>query len=259
MTSSLRRPLIAGNWKMYLTLAQSLELAKAVRAGAADAKAEVALCVPFTAISVVGEALRGSSVRLGAQDCYWEPQGAFTGEISATQLADAGCRLVLLGHSERRRLFSDSDEWVNKKLRAALAAKLTPIVCVGETLEEREAQRTFKVLQTQLEGALGAFAPAELAPLVIAYEPVWAIGTGKTATPDQAQEAHLFIRKTCARLYSEGFAAGLRILYGGSVKADNVDKLMAQPDLDGALVGGDSLKADNFLRITRFQPAGTVL
>lgn len=238
---------------MHLTLAQSVDLAKSVSAAAAGAKAEVAVCVPFTAISVVGQTLSGSNVRLGAQDCYWETQGAFTGEVSAAQVKDAGCHMVIIGHSERRRLFNDTDEWVNKKLKAALAAKLTPIVCVGETLEERESQRTWKVLQTQLEKGLVGFAPADLATLVIAYEPVWAIGTGKTATPDQAQEAHVFVRKTCANLYGAGFAAGLRILYGGSVKADNVDKLMAQPDLDGALVGGDSLKADSFKRIIHFQ------
>ncbi len=249
----LRTPLIAGNWKMHLTLAQSVDLAKAVRDGLKNPPGECALCVPFTSIAVVGEVLKGSKVRLGAQDCYWEPQGAFTGEISAPQLADAGCQMVIIGHSERRRLFGDTDEWVNKKLKAALAAGLTPIVCVGETLEEREAQRTFKVLQTQLEGGLKGFAPTDVSKVVIAYEPVWAIGTGKTATPDQAQEAHLFIRKTCKNLYGEAFAAGLRILYGGSVKADNVDSLMAQPDLDGALVGGDSLKAANFLRIIHFQ------
>ena len=240
---------------MHLTLAQSVELARAVKEGVKDAKAEAALCVPFTALSVVAEVLRGSPVRLGAQDLYWESHGAFTGEISPAQLVDAGAQMVIIAHSERRRLFHETDEAVNKKLKAALAAKLVPILCVGETLEDREAQRTFKVLQTQLEGGLAGFAPADLAPLVIAYEPVWAIGTGKTATPDQAQEAHLFIRKQCAKLYGEGFAAGCRILYGGSVKAENVDQLMSQPDLDGALVGGDSLKAANFLRIVHFQPA----
>jgi triosephosphate isomerase (TIM) len=251
----LRTPLIAGNWKMHLTLSQSVELAKAVRDGLKNPPGEAALCVPFTALSVVGEILKGSKVRLGAQDCYWETQGAFTGEVAAPQLADAGCQMVILGHSERRRLFGDTDENVNKKLKAALAAGLTPIVCVGETLEEREAQRTFKVLQTQLEGGLKGFAPADLSRVVVAYEPVWAIGTGKTATPAQAQEAHVFIRKTCANLVSQAFAAGLRILYGGSVKAENVDQLMAEPDLDGALVGGDSLKAANFLRIIHFQAA----
>jgi triosephosphate isomerase len=255
MSSPVRTPLIAGNWKMHLTLAQSVELAQAVRDGLKNPPAEAAVCVPFTAIAVVGEVLKGSKVRLGAQDCYWEKQGAFTGEVSADQLKDAGCQMVIIGHSERRRLFGDTDEAINKKLKAALASGLTPIVCVGETLEEREASRTFKVLQTQLEGGLKGFAPADLSKVVIAYEPVWAIGTGKTATPDQAQEAHVFIRKTCKNLYGDAFAAGLRILYGGSVKADNVDSLMSQPDLDGALVGGDSLKAANFLRIIHFQTA----
>ncbi|MDE2038917.1 MAG: triose-phosphate isomerase [Elusimicrobia bacterium] len=253
MSSPLRKPLIAGNWKMHLTLAQSLELARAVRDGVGDAASEVALCVPFTALALVAETLRGSRVRLGAQDLHWETQGAFTGEISPVQLVDAGATMTIIAHSERRRYFNETDEAVNKKLRAALAAKLVPILCIGETLEEREAQRTFKVLQTQLEGGLKGFAPVDLAPLVIAYEPVWAIGTGKTATPDQAQQAHLFVRKTCARLYGEGFASGCRILYGGSVKADNVDRLMAEPDIDGALVGGDSLKAASFLRIVHFQ------
>lgn len=257
MTSSLRRPLIAGNWKMNLTLAQSASLAKAVKEGSSGAPGEVALCIPYTAIPVVAEVLKGSSVRLGAQDLHWEAQGAFTGEISAAQLADAGCQMTIIGHSERRRLFGDTDEAVRKKLKAALAAGLTPIVCVGETLEERESQKTFRILETQLKAGLEGFAPAELSRLVIAYEPVWAIGTGKTAAPAQAQEAHLFIRKTCGKLYGEGFAHGLRILYGGSVKAENIDTLMSQPDLDGALVGGESLKPVSFLRIVHFQsPAG---
>ena len=253
MTSSLRRPLIAGNWKMHLTLGQSVDLAKAVKDGAAGAPGEIAVCVPFTALSVVSQVLQGSPVKLGAQDLFWETQGAFTGEISPAQLVDAGAKLVIIAHSERRRYFNESDEQVNKKLKAALSAGLVPILCIGETLEEREAGRTFKVLQTQLEGGLKGFAPAELASLVIAYEPVWAIGTGKTATPDQAQEAHLFIRKQCAKLYGEGFAAGVRILYGGSVTDANVDALMSQPDLDGALVGGASLKAQSFLRIMHFK------
>ena len=258
MTNSLRRPFIAGNWKMHLGLAPSVELARAVKEGAAGASAEVALCVPFTALSVVSEVLKGSPVKTGAQDLHWEAQGAFTGEVSASQLSDAGARAVIIGHSERRRLFGESDASVNKKLKAALAAGLVPIVCVGETLEEREANRTWRVLETQLKGALSGFAPTELAPLVLAYEPVWAIGTGKTATPDQAQEAHLFLRKQAAGVHGEGFAAGLRILYGGSVKAENIDALMAQPDLDGALVGGESLKPVSFLRIVHFKSASGV-
>ncbi len=255
MTHALRRPLLAGNWKMNLTLSQSVELARAVRDGASSASGEVAVCVPFTALAAVGEALKGSSVRLGAQDVYWEASGAFTGEISAAMLADAGCAMVVLGHSERRKLFGESDEWVNKKLAAALKAGLTPIVCIGETLDERESQKTWRVLETQIAGGLKGFAPADLAKIVIAYEPVWAIGTGKTATPAQAQEAHLFVRGQLKKLHGEGFAQGVRILYGGSVTAENVDSLMAQADVDGALVGGASLKKDSFLRIMGFKSA----
>lgn len=257
MTSPLRCPLIAGNWKMHLTLAESVDLAKAVRDGCGGCAAEIALFTPFTVLTLVAETLKGSSVRLGAQNLYWEKQGAFTGEVSGQQLKDAGCQMVLIGHSERRRLFGDNDEAVNKKLKAALAAGLIPVVCVGETLDERQSQQTFLVLERQMS-ALRGFAPTDLSTLVIAYEPVWAIGTGVTATPEQAQEAHLFLRKTAAKLYGQGFAAGLRILYGGSVTAENADALMAQPDLDGALVGGASLKPASFLRIAHFQaPAGT--
>ncbi|MBI3298113.1 MAG: triose-phosphate isomerase [Elusimicrobia bacterium] len=252
MTNSLRRPLIAGNWKMFLDLAGSVALARGVAAGAPPDGPEVVVAVPFTALTVVGEVLKGSKVKLAAQNLHWEKEGAFTGEVSAAQLKDAGCAAVVIGHSERRQFFGETDETVKKRLTAALAAGLLPIVCVGETLAEREDGRTFKVLETQLTGALTGFGPSQLATLVVAYEPVWAIGTGKTATPAQAQEAHLFIRKTCERLHGAALAAGLRILYGGSVKPDNADALMSEPDLDGALVGGASLKADSFLRIVKF-------
>ncbi|MDD5657087.1 MAG: triose-phosphate isomerase [Elusimicrobia bacterium] len=245
--------MIAGNWKMHLSLGQSVELAKSVRDATENAPGEVALCVPFTAIAVVAEAIKGSHLRLGAQDLYWGAQGAFTGEISAGQLVDAGCSHVIIGHSERRRLFGDSDDWINRKLKAALAAKLIPIVCVGETLEERKSEKTFSILEGQLAAGLKGFAPAELAPLVLAYEPVWAIGTGVTATPAQAQEVHAFLRRQAGKLFGDGFAAGQRILYGGSVTAENADNLMAQPDIDGALVGGASLKAAAFARIANFQ------
>jgi triosephosphate isomerase len=255
MTSPLRRPLLAGNWKMNLTLAESAALAKAVAAAAPKASGEAAVFVPFTALSVVAQLLQGTPVRVGAQDCYWEEKGAYTGEVSALQVKDAGATMTLIGHSERRKLFGDSDEWINKKLGAALKAGLTPVVCVGETLEERESQKTWRVLETQVAGGLKGFAPADLAKIVIAYEPVWAIGTGKTATPQQAQEAHLFVRGQLKKLHGDGFAAGLRILYGGSVTAENVDSLMAQPDVDGALVGGASLKPDQFSRIMGFQKA----
>ena len=255
MASPLRRPLIAGNWKMNLTLAQSVELAKAVKEGAGSAAGETAVCVPFTAIAVVGEVLKGSPVRLGAQDLHWEASGAYTGEISAGMLKDAGCQMAIIGHSERRKLFGETDEQVNKKLGAALKAGLVPIVCVGETLDERETQKTWRVLETQIAGGLKGFAPADLSKVVIAYEPVWAIGTGKTATPAQAQEAHLFLRGQLKKLHGDAFASGTRILYGGSVTAENVDGLMAQADVDGALVGGASLKKDAFLRIMGFKAA----
>jgi triosephosphate isomerase len=255
MTSPLRRPLLAGNWKMNLTLAQSVELARAVKDAAASASGEVAVCVPFTAITVVAEVLRGSAVRLGAQDVSWEASGAFTGEISTAMLVDAGCQMVIIGHSERRKLYGETDEHVNKKLGAALKAGLTPVVCIGETLDERETQKTWRVLETQIAGGLKGFAPADLSKVVVAYEPVWAIGTGKTASPAQAQEAHLFVRAQLEKLYGKNFASGVRVLYGGSVTAENVDSLMAQADVDGALVGGASLKKDAFLRIMGFKPA----
>ncbi|MBI5245156.1 MAG: triose-phosphate isomerase [Elusimicrobia bacterium] len=250
-----RRPLIAGNWKMNLDLKGSAALARALVDGLGKPfeGPEIMVAPPFTALAAAGSALKGGPVRLGAQDVFWEEKGAFTGEVSAAQLKDAGCTHVIIGHSERRQHFGETDETVGRRLKAALKAALAPVVCVGETLAERESQKTYRVLETQLSGALKGFSYAELAPLVIAYEPVWAIGTGKTATPAQAQDAHVFIRRTVANLLGQPFADSLRILYGGSVTADNVDSLMAQPDVDGALVGGASLKPDSFLRIIRFQ------
>ncbi len=254
MTSRLRLPLLAGNWKMNLTAAESVDWVKTIIGEAELASGEVAVCVPFTSIAVVGEALRGTSIRLGAQNCHWEASGAYTGEISVGQLRDVGCQMVIIGHSERRKIFGETDAHVNKKIGAALHGGLTPIICVGETLEERETQKTWRKLEKQIADALQGFAPADLAKVVIAYEPVWAIGTGKTASPAQAQEAHLFIRSQLKKAHGEGFSAGVRILYGGSVTAENVDKLMAEPDVDGALVGGASLKKD-FLRIMGFKKA----
>ncbi len=255
MTSTLRRPIIAGNWKMNLSLRESADLIRALLDGipAPGSGPEIIVAPPFTALTVAAELLRGRPVRLAAQNLFWEKSGAFTGEISPAQLKDAGCSAVIIGHSERRRLFGDSDASVAKKLKAALGEGLLPIVCIGETLEEREGQKTYRVLETQIQGALQGLAPSELATLVIAYEPVWAIGTGKTATPAQAQDAHLFIRKQLARLHGEGFAQAARILYGGSVAPENIDSLMAQPDVDGALVGGASLKPVSFLRIVHYK------
>lgn len=255
--NSLRRPFIAGNWKMNLTLRESADLIKAILAGLPAPRSgrepEIMIAPPFTSLAMAADLLKGSSVQLGAQNMHWEASGAFTGEISPVQLKDVGCAHVILGHSERRRLFGETDAIVRKKLQTALTHKLVPVVCIGETLEEREAGRTFKVLETQIKGSLGGFAPKDLSNLVAAYEPVWAIGTGKTATPDQAQEAHAFIRKELAGIYGKTLADSVRILYGGSVTPDNIDSLMAQPDLDGALVGGASLKPASFLRIIQFQ------
>ncbi|MBI4425784.1 MAG: triose-phosphate isomerase [Elusimicrobia bacterium] len=260
MTATHRRPLIAGNWKMNLTLRESVDLARRILDGlpGREAAPEVIVAPPYVALTVVSELLKDGRVRLAAQDMHWEASGAYTGEVSGPMLADAGCQAVILGHSERRRYFGDTDAIVQKKLKAALAHALVPIVCIGETLEEREAQKTFRVLETQVKGALAGFAPAELSSVVLAYEPVWAIGTGKTAAPEQAQEAHLFVRKQVAALYGDNLAQGMRLLYGGSVTPENVDTLMGQPDVDGALVGGASLKPVSFLRIVHFQPAASV-
>lgn len=254
MLQPRRKILIAGNWKMHLTLAESVRLARAIRdnCGQNDHNVEVLLCPPFTALTVVEEVLKGSGVRLGAQNMHGEPQGAYTGEVSPRQLQDLGCTHVLLGHSERRQHFGETDEALRRKTQAALFHNLVPVLCVGESLEEREEQQTFTVLKRQL-AILEGMAPTPLSNLVVAYEPVWAIGTGRTATPAQAQEAQLFIRSQLVRLFSEGFAQSIRILYGGSVKPDNIDATMAQPDVDGALVGGASIEPESFLRIVHFK------
>ena len=251
----MRRPLIAGNWKMYKTVPEGVALAQDIRAGLALPlkDRDVLVAPPFTALAAVAEALRGSDVLLGAQNMHWEREGAFTGEISPAMLKQAGCSHVILGHSERRHIFGESDDMVARKTRAAVDNGLTPILCVGETLPERESSLTLEVVERQLERALRALTPDEASRAVVAYEPVWAIGTGRTATPAQAQEVHAFIRKRLSATHGEPVAAALRILYGGSVKPDNVDGLMAEPDVDGALVGGACLKAESFLRIVHYQ------
>ncbi len=243
-----RLPLIAGNWKMHKTLGEARDLARQIRHGltAPQGAVEVAVAPPYTALAKVAEELAGSPIRLGAQDCFWERQGAFTGAISPWMLADVGCHYVIVGHSERRQHFGDTDQDVNRKLKAVLEAGLYPIVCVGETLEQREAGHTLEVVGRQVGAALTGLSAPQKSRLVVAYEPVWAIGTGRTATPDQAQEVHAFIRELLPEFPETG---GIRILYGGSVTPDNAGELMAQPDLDGALVGGASLKADSFLKI----------
>jgi triosephosphate isomerase len=251
-----RRRIVAGNWKMNLDHAAAVALTKDVAAGAASCTGvDLVLCPPAIYLEAVASALQladGSSpsgVTLGGQNLHDQPKGAFTGEIAPAMLVDVGCRWCIVGHSERRTLFGETDQIINTKAKAALAAGLTPIVCVGETLEEREQDRTAAVVTAQIDGSLAGFSAADLAGTVIAYEPVWAIGTGKVATPEQAQEVHALIRGLLAGMASPAVAADVTIQYGGSVKPDNAASLAAQPDIDGALVGGASLKADDFLGI----------
>jgi len=246
----MRRPFVAGNWKMNLDRAAAVALAEDVAKGAAGVEGvDVAVCPPFVYIDPVAKVLQGSKVGLGAQDMYHEAKGAFTGEISAAMLCDVGCKYVILGHSERRHVLGETDEAINKKVRAALAAKLTPIVCVGELLAEREAGKTLDVIRRQFMGSLAGLSAEEMAITVIAYEPVWAIGTGKTATPEQAEQVHADLRRIMADRYNKQVAEQVRIQYGGSVTPDNAAQLLAQPDIDGALVGGASLKTAAFMAI----------
>jgi triosephosphate isomerase (TIM) len=246
MSASSRRKFICGNWKMHKTAGEAAALVRELRARL-NTGVQIAIAPPFTALAAAKTALQGSPIQLFAQNCHHEKQGAFTGEVSAAMLAELGCDGVILGHSERRHS-GESDEDVNKKLRAALEAQLHPIVCVGETLQEREANRTWEVVSRQLKGALASIPVEQIARLTIAYEPVWAIGTGKVATTAQAQEVHGQIRGLLRELSAKA-ADEVRIQYGGSVKPDNAADLLAQPDIDGALVGGASLKAEDFARI----------
>jgi triosephosphate isomerase (TIM) len=249
-----RTPLLAGNWKMHGARREAVALASALAKDVGRvAGREVLVAPPYTALEAVAAALAGSEIRLAAQNLHWEPKGAFTGEISAAMLKEAGCTHVIIGHSERRQFFGETDETVNKRLHAALAAGLVPIVCVGETLAEREADATVQVVERQIRSGLAAISGADLAKSIVAYEPVWAIGTGKTATPAQAQAVHRTIRDQLAKLADTAMAERVRILYGGSVKPDNIDSLMAEADIDGALVGGASLVVEQFIRIVRFE------
>ncbi|HIJ80577.1 MAG TPA: triose-phosphate isomerase [Desulfuromonadales bacterium] len=249
----MRTPLIAGNWKLFKTIGEATAMVGELKPLVAAAKGvEIVVAPVFTALSKVADTLTGSNIHVSAQDCYWEEEGAFTGEVAPKLLKDAGCSHVIIGHSERRQYFGESDETVNRKATAAIAAGLTAIVCVGETLAERESDRTFSVIETQILGGLSGFTAEQLARTVIAYEPVWAIGTGKTASDAQAQDVHAFIRGLMAKQFGQAVAEALRILYGGSVKPDNVKGLMSQTDIDGALVGGASLKADSFAAIVNF-------
>ncbi|MDM8552845.1 triose-phosphate isomerase [Desulfobacterales bacterium HSG2] len=245
-----RIPLIAGNWKMFKTCSEAVETAEQLaRLVANVTDREAMIAPPFTAISLVSETLRGSRVSLGAQNLFWETEGAYTGEISSDMLVSAGCKYVIIGHSERRQFFDETDETVNKKINAAIRSKLIPILCVGESEKERESKDTFSVLDKQIIKGLKEFTSEEMKTLVIAYEPVWAIGTGKTATSDQAQEVHLFLRSLIEKKFGKTLAKSVRILYGGSVNPGNISELMAMPDVDGALVGGASLSAETFSKI----------
>jgi triosephosphate isomerase len=249
-----RTPILAGNWKMHGTKSEAVALAGALAHSVGRvAGREVVIAPPFTALETVAHAIAGTGIRLAAQNVYWEAKGAFTGEVSVGMLRAAGCTHVIIGHSERRQLFGETNETVNRRLHAALAGGLVPIVCVGETLAEREADATAAVIERQVESGLAGVRSDQLAGCVIAYEPVWAIGTGRTATPGQAQEVHHAIRRLLVTLASATTAERVRILYGGSVKPDNVDALMAEADIDGALVGGASLDAAGFARIVQYQ------
>ena len=250
----MRKPIIAGNWKMYKTINEAIELTNGLKRQLyrLDSEAiDIVLCPPFTALSSLAEVIAETNLQLGAQDVYWQKEGAFTGEVSCHMLKDAGAAYVIIGHSERRQFFGETNDTVNKKVKAALESGLTPIMCVGEMLAEREKGLTFKVLEDHIQGGLKDISGQDAIKIVIAYEPVWAIGTGKTATPEQAQEAHKYIRDLLVRLYQGEIAGAMRIQYGGSVKPDNAAELMKQPDVDGALVGGASLKADSFSEIVQ--------
>ncbi len=248
----MRIPFIAGNWKMNMTCQSGIELVEAISEGMGDTDVEVAVCCPATLLHSIHDALKHTDIKLGAQNMHWEDSGAFTGEISADMLKEAGVSYVILGHSERRQIFGETDDQIHMKLKKAFQKLLTPILCIGETLEEREAERMNEVLETQLQKNTETVTPEEAAKMVVAYEPIWAIGTGKTATPDQAAEAIGLIRKWLSSKYGDTISEQIRILYGGSVKPENTTEIMESEDIDGALVGGASLKAEDFIGIINF-------
>ncbi|MBU0549572.1 MAG: triose-phosphate isomerase [Candidatus Omnitrophica bacterium] len=248
----MRRLIIAGNWKMYKNISESLELTNGLKRELYDIEnIDIVLCPVFTSLASVSEVLTDSNIQLGAQDVYWQKEGAFTGEISASMLKDAGCLFVIIGHSERRQYFSESNQSVNQKLKAVLESGMAPIVCVGETLKQREANKTLDIIKEQLQEGLEGISAEDAGRLIIAYEPVWAIGTGKNATATQAEEVHAYIRSLLEKIYTKDIAASIRIQYGGSVKPGNIEELMQQPDIDGALVGGASLNVDSFSEIIK--------
>ena len=249
----MRRPVIAGNWKLYKTIKETVQFIEQLKPLVRDSShCDIVVAPPFTALSEAVHATAGSNILISGQDVFWEKEGAFTGEVSAPMLADVGCRYCVIGHSERRQYFGETNETVKRKTVAALAAGLTPIVCVGETLTEREANQTRSVIQTQFDEGLNDLTVQDSFRIVVAYEPVWAIGTGRTATPEMAVEVHKQIRQLAQQKFGSEASRELRILYGGSVKPDNIKGLMAQVDIDGALVGGASLKADSFASIVNF-------
>jgi len=250
---SPRRPLIAGNWKMFKTGQEAGETArKLVELVAGVSDKDIMIAPPFTALSIVSEIIQNSNVSLGAQNLFWESEGAYTGEISSSMLTSAGCNYAIIGHSERRQHFGETDETVNNKINSAIQNELIPILCIGESEEQRDANETFSILDKQIKKGLEGFSPENLKTLVIAYEPIWAIGTGKTATSDQAQEVHKFLRDSLEKLFSSSLSDSIRMLYGGSVKPDNITELMGMTDIDGALVGGASLQAESFSQIVKF-------
>ena len=252
MTHSKRRHVIAGNWKMFKTQAETRSFFAAFNPLVASVTdCDIVIAPPSIDIPAAVEATRGSHIAISAQNVYWEREGAFTGEISTGMVVEAGCRYAIIGHSERRHIFGETSEMVSKKTKAALASGLTPIVCIGEMLADREAGRTENICQTQFHGSVGALTPEEFSRILVAYEPVWAIGTGHTATPEIAAAVHRFVRQCAAQMFSAGHAAALRILYGGSVKPDNIQGLMAQEELDGVLVGGASLDPKSFASIVK--------
>ena len=250
----MRTPVIVGNWKMHNTVDESLALVRELKQLVLGVGGvEIVVAPVFTALDAVSAEINGSNIALSSQNMFWEEKGAYTGEIAPGMIKDVGCTYAIIGHSERRQYFGETDETVNKRVKAALTADLTPILCVGETLEDREAGNTLAVVSRQVKGGLEGLGSTEIDKLIIAYEPVWAIGTGKTATPEQAEGVHADIRKLVGEIAGADTASGIRILYGGSVKPDNVDVLMSQPDIDGALVGGAALKAESFARIIKFE------
>ncbi|MDO9565261.1 MAG: triose-phosphate isomerase [Candidatus Desulfaltia sp.] len=249
-----RKPVIAGNWKMFKTCEEAVETARQlVKLVAADNAVDVMIAPTFTSLMPVSDVVKGSCVALGAQNLFWEPEGAYTGEISSGMLVSAGCSYVIIGHSERRQYFGETDITVNKKIKAAIKDSLIPILCVGESEKERESNHTFSVLDKQVAKGLESLTLSDLETLIIAYEPIWAIGTGKTATSKQAQEVHQYLRSLIEKKFGNNLACSVRILYGGSVKPDNIKELMLMPDVDGALVGGASLNAETFSKIINFQ------